>query len=171
MKLITLLTLIVTFNGAYANQDLQLPGERWLSTHTGYLCGAFTEVVTSPQSHSGLNIQFEKLSTDRSLDNALITATFTEDNTQCRYSAILLADNAAGTVGLVESKAYSLSGQSDCLVGQELIDNQLIANDYLYWGHPHHVTIMVEDSSAATICGEGSTHIGIDFTVSGIIRN
>lgn len=151
-------------------QDLTLPGERWIAKADGYICAAYGADVGAPALHSELDIQFENLKTDRSLDNGLLTATFIEEGAVCRYSALLFADNGASTIKLVDSKAYSVDGTSDCIVGKELLDRQLEFNDYLYWGHPHRATIMVPSESAQALCGAGSTHVGINFLALGLIQ-
>ena len=156
----------------FANEDLNLGGqERWEAKSTGYICEAYKSSPSAPKSHEDLNVEFEVLRTDKTLDNGLVLATFNEGTSQCRYSALLFADNAASTIRLVESKAYAINGSSDCIEGKELLDNQLFDNDYLYWGHPHHVSIMMPVQSAKVICGEGATHVGLDFTVSKFLGN
>ncbi len=151
-------------------QDLTLPGERWLANADGYICAAYGADVGAPALHSEIDVQFETLKTDRSLDNGLIKATFVEGGSVCSYTALLFADNAASTIKLVDSKAYALDGASDCVVGKEILDGQLEFNDYLYWGRPHRATIMVPSESAEALCGAGSTHIGINFLAEGLIQ-
>lgn len=159
--------LSVVSLSTFATTDLDLDGaERWEAGATGYRCGAFGDSSVAPLSHQDLNVNFEYLRTDITLDNGLVKATFEQNGTLCSYSALLLADNAASTIKFVKSKAYAVEGNGSCLEGKSLLDEQLADNDYLYWGHPHHVTIMVPTSSASEICGEGATHMGIDFTVS-----
>ncbi len=166
---IVLSTLLIGLS-ASANSDLELPGEKWLASHTGYICNAFGEEISAPASHALYNVEFTGLSTDSSLDNVLVKAKFEQDGATCSYSLILLADNAAGTTTYVDSKAYATSGASDCLAGKELLDEQLTANNYLYWGHPHHVSLVIEENSAATLCGAGALTVAVDFVVSGVIR-
>lgn len=149
--------------------DIVLEGERWLADSTGYKCGAFEESVEATPMLASMNTKFERLSTDYSLDNALVKATFTENGETCRYSALLFADNAAGTIEYVDSKAYAVDSDAKCDNGKEILDQMFSFSKYLYWGHPHHVTIMVSDRTAASIC-DGKEKIGIDFTLSGIIR-
>ncbi len=171
MKLIALLTL--SFMSVFAQaqeQDLELAGERWVAGHKGYLCEAFGDYVSVPTSHSKMNFTVERLSTDRTLDNVLIVATFEEEGVTCRYSSLLFADNDKGTVELLQSKAYSPTLESNCLVGKQILDEQLQFNDYLYWGHPHHVTIMIPENSANSICNNGTGLIGVDFTLTRVIR-
>jgi hypothetical protein len=165
----TILAGLIMMSGLAGASDLTIPGERWLAKGEGYRCAAYGTDVVAPTSHSDMNVTFEQITTDRTLDNGLLKASFTENGVECRYSAILLADNAAGTIGLVESKAYSVDGTVDCETGKEVLDNQLEFNDYLYWGHPHRLTIMIPDASAEGVCGVGATHIGINFVVAGFI--
>ncbi len=153
-----------------ASGDLTLPGERWVAQFNGYVCAAFTDFTPQPQSHQDISVEFETLTTDRTLDNALIKATFVEDGEVCRYSAILFADNAAFTSTLVDSKAYSTNGNSECLNGKALLDSQFQLNDYLYYGHPHNLSFMLPESDLSGICPAGATHIGANFVVKGIIK-
>lgn len=156
---------------AFANDgDLTIPGERWLARHAGYVCAAFEPDTNTPVVYADMNLQFESLTTDHSLDNGLIKATFEVEGQVCRYSAILLADNAAATIDLVESKAYAVEGNVDCSAGKEIVDANLLANDYLYYGHPHNLAIMAPFAGAAEVCGEGATHVGIRFVVAGRIQ-
>ncbi len=157
---------------SFANDgDLVLPGERWISTFNGYICAAFQPTVEAPAVHSELNVKFETLTSDYSLDNGLIKATFEVDGEVCRYSAIMFADNDAATIDLVESKAYSLGENADCSAGKALLDQHLTANDYLYYGHPHNLAVMIPVEGAADVCGEGATHMGVNFVVTGRINN
>lgn len=167
----TLALLFLFSQAAFAGSDLVLPGERWEATFTGHLCEAYGDAANAPQSHQDMNVEFETITTDRTLDNGLIKATFTENGEKCRYSALMFADNNASTIRLVESKAYSLESDSRCEMGRETLDRQLEStNDYLYWGHPHRLTIMVPAQDAAQVCGENATHVGINFRVSGMIQ-
>jgi hypothetical protein len=79
-------------------KDLVLSGERWLAKPAGYRCGVIGSTVKAPFSHRRLKVQFTKLSTDRTLDNVLITANFQEGKSHCRYSAILFAHNRNETL-------------------------------------------------------------------------
>ncbi len=166
----TLLAGLMILTGLANANDLTIPGERWLAKSTGYACAAYdVDNVAAPTSHVEMDVVFEQITTDITLDNGLLIASFMENGVQCNYSAILLADNAASTIGLVESKAYSADGSVDCQAGKEVLDQQLEMNDYLYWGHPHNLTIMVPAASAEVVCGAGATHVGINFVVAGFI--
>ena len=164
-------TVLLMCTGLYASEDLVLDGAKWEAKSSGYTCAAFTGESRAPLAHEQMNVQFELLRTDSTLDNAIIKATFNEDDSECRYSAILLADNDASTIKLVQSRAYAISGQSQCLIGKAMLDQDLNSNDYLYWGHPHHATILLPVESAELICGANATHVGIDFIVSRRISN
>lgn len=155
----------------FAGDDLVLEGQKWEAKANGYTCNAFTEQSKAPTKHEQFNVQFDVLRTDRTLDNALILAKFTEEDSICRYSAILLADNDASTIKLVDSHSYASTGSSLCLQGKNVLDESLASNEYLYWGHPHHATIMMPADSASKICGEDATHVGLDFIVSRKITN
>lgn len=147
--------------------DLTLPNLKWFANFTGYICAAFTPVVARPAGHEELNVIFETIKTDSTLDNILLEATFQEEDSICRYTAILLADNDASTSVLVNSSARLVSGTSECLSGKALLDSQFEANDYLYYGHPHNAALMVPSAGAEALCGAGATHIGINFVVKG----
>lgn len=164
-----LIAALMVVSGLAQAQDLTIPGERWLAKSTGYVCAAYGTSTTAPMEHEEMDVVFEQITTDITLDNGLLKASFVEAGVECRYSAILLADNAASTIDLVDSKAYSVDGSVDCSEGKAIIDAQLAANDYLYWGHPHHLTIMVPSADASAICGAGATHVGLDFVVAGFI--
>lgn len=158
-------------SSAFAETDLKIPGEKWLGKFTGYVCDAEGEKTAPPVAHSNLNVVFENVVTDATLDNGVIKATFTSNGNVCRYSAIMLADNTAQTITLVESKAYSNTEGVDCSEGKALLDSQFApVSKYHYYGHPHHMAIMVDASDAADICGEGATQVGVDFIVSGRIK-
>ncbi|MFW7380665.1 MAG: hypothetical protein ACOH5I_17765 [Oligoflexus sp.] len=155
---------------AFAAEELELPGERWLAEANGYICSSENSAaIAQPQALAAYDVVFESVTTDYSLDNGLLKATFTEESSVCRYSALLFADNAERTVELVESKVAAIEGKSLCEGGKALLDELLTFNDYLYWGRPKHLTIMVPDIDSEVVCGEGATHIGVDFTVSGRI--
>lgn len=171
MKIFIIVISFLIANMTLAMSDLELEGARWEAKSTGYLCRAYGEKVEKPQSYKNLNLNFELLRTDRSLDNGFILANYREGKADCRYSAILFADNDASTIELVKSHAYAIYGNSSCEKGKKLLDQQFEFNSYLYWGHPHHVTIMLPFENAEEICGENTTHIGLDFTVSGLIKN
>lgn len=167
-KMITLALFVSST--AFANTgDLELPGAKWQAKFTKYVCQAFSPAVSAPSSHADFQVKFEDIVTDYTLDNGLIKATFVEDGKSCRYSAILFADNAASTIKFVESKAYALEDGSPCLEGQAMLDEHLQFNDYLYYGHPHNLAIMIPATGAAEVCGEGATLIGVNFQVSGRI--
>src|SRR5690606_15077915 len=117
---------------AFANTgDLTLPGAKWQAKFKNYVCAAFGPTVAAPSSHANIQVTFEDIVTDSTLDNGLVKATFVENGKNCRYSAILFADNALSTIKLVESKAYALEDGSACLEGQAMLDEQFQFNDYL----------------------------------------
>lgn len=170
LLLVTAFALVsITSSFAQDSRDLSLPGEKWLAKFTGYVCAAFTPVVAAPSEHADLKVKFERITTDSTLDNGLIKATFEENGVACRYNAILLADNAASTIRIVESKAYSVADGSECAHGKAVLDAGLESNSYLYYGHPHNLAIMIPSVGAEAVCGAGSTMIGVNFVVSGKI--
>lgn len=152
-----------------SDEDLKLPGEKWLAQFDKYICAAFGPAVERPEGFEELGVEFLQMTTDSTLDNGLLKATFEEDGVQCRYSALLFADNAASTIRLVESKAFAPTSTTKCEVGRERIDQALEMNDYLYYGHPHNLAIMAPIVGAGHVCGPNAKLIGINFVVKGRI--
>lgn len=173
MKKLTLAVLIMvaSMTSVFAQdvRDLSLPGEKWVAKHTGYVCNTTVAATAVPSELDAIKVKFERITTDSTLDNGLIKASFEENGIACRYNAIVLADNAASTMKLVESKAYSVAEESDCAFGKAVIDAALVSNDYLYYGRPHNLAILIPSASAEAICGSGAQYIGINFLVSGRI--
>lgn len=152
---------------AIANDgDLTLPGERWNSKFTAFVCGdGNVQAAAVPTDFAAYGIQMGRMTTDYSLDNYLIRATFTEDNVTCNYSAILLADNAVWGIKLVESKAYASEGGSECLGGKAVIDSALADNKYAYLHG--RAAIWAPVAGAEASCGAGATTVGLHFQVTG----
>jgi hypothetical protein len=169
-KLIALSLFIISTLGAVEAQetDLVLTGEKWIATHTGHICAAFGETVSAPQAFANLNVKFEKITTDSTLDNGLLKATFEEDGITCRYSALIFADNRLATIRLIESKAFASEGKSDCAQGKSILDAAFESTNYLYWGHPHNLTVMVPVAGATAVCN--SELVGVNFVVSGRVK-
>ena len=139
MKKTLFLCLIACLPAASAfSADLELPGEKWLAKFDRYVCDYDKPAASVPSELADLKVSFEKLSTDRTLDNVLLTANFEENGVACRYSAILLADNAAFTSRLVQSK---VENEAECADGKAALDRNLAANKYLYYGHPHRIAL------------------------------
>ena len=162
--LFTLLIAIAPMTSFAEEGDLVLPGAKWVAKFDKFVCAAFGPAVSAPSSFADINVKFERIVTDSSLDNGLITANFTEEGSNCRYSAIIFADNAASTSKLVQSKAFSTAGVT-CEKGKAIIDAALLANDYLYYGHPHNLAMMAPVDGAKQVCG--SNLVGINFVVTG----
>lgn len=172
MKLLKFLFLSSVLNLSFAlghEGDLVLEGERWISKFNGYVCDESGESVATPSSFTELNVTFEKLTTDRSLDNVLIKGSFKQDGAVCRYSALLFADNDIKTFSFVESRAFAVAGASDCSFGKRILDDSFQFGDYLYYGHPHNVALMASVRGALNVCG-GDT-VGVNFVVSGRVQN
>lgn len=168
MKKFVLLAAMALFPAAFAaanEGDLVLPGERWIAKFDKYVCAAFGAAVARPAAFEEFNVNFEQITTDRTLDNILLKASFEENGVYCRYNAFLFADNAEQTVRFVESKAYAPNGGSDCAGGKALLDTALQFNKYLYYGHPHNAAIMVSVPGAEAVCGQNL--IGVNFVVKG----
>ncbi len=160
------LILTVSFTASAQEADYVLAGEKWIAKTNGIVCAAFTPSVQMPAGFANINVAFEQITTDMTLDNGLLKATFTEDGKTCRYNAVLLADNAAATIRLVNSKAYAPAGDSDCAVGKTVLDAAFESNDYLYYGHPHNLAIMVPVEGIDAVC-PGASVIGVNFVVTG----
>lgn len=154
-------------------QDLVLPGEKWVATHNSYLCEAFGDPVAAPLFLDQYQVKFERITTDSTLDNALLRASFVENGNTCRYNAILFADNAEQNSTLLQSIAYNTnsgaSAYKDCLGGKKVLDEALAKNDYLYYGHPHNLAFMMPGQGAEVICGEKAL-IGVNFVVTGKLQ-
>lgn len=152
---------------AIANDgDLTMPGERWNSKFTAFVCGDGNVAAQAvPTDFATYNIELGRMTTDFSLDNYLLRATFVENNVTCNYSAILLADNAAWTIKLIESKAYAPVGGSDCLAGKAIIDSALADNKYAYLHG--RAALWAPVAGAEASCGAGSTTVGLHFQVTG----
>lgn len=170
MKKMFVLALVLTtsLNAMAHENDLVLPGAKWIATFKNYLCTAFGTATDRPSALEQYQVAFETVVTDSTLDNGLIKASFVENGTACRYNAILLADNAAATLRLVNSISFATSGSGDCLAGKTVLDAALESNDYLYWGHPHNLSIMAPVAGAREICN--ADLVGINFVVTGRIQ-
>lgn len=162
---LALMALLPAAHGLATEGDMVLPGERWIAKFDKYVCAAFGPSVARPSALESINATFEQITTDRSLDNILLKATFEEDGVTCRYNVLLFADNAAQTVRLVESKAYAPAGGSHCSNGKTVLDTAFVFNQYLYYGHPHNAAIMMPVPGAEAICG--NQLIGVNFVVKG----
>lgn len=170
MKMSCFAVLALVSAPVWAGTDLSLPGERWLGKANGIVCADdTTKPVEKPAALEQFAVTFETMTTDYSLDNGLLKAVFVEDGVSCRYSALLLANNGAKTVKLVNSVAFAAEADASCVNGKAMLDGLLQDNTYLYWGRPHHITIVIEESNAASACGEGATAVGIDFVLAGKI--
>lgn len=163
-----LFSLLISASAFATEGDLVLAGEKWKSTFKNYNCAAFGAAVSRPASHEALDVVFETVTTDSTLDNGLLKATFKVEGKTCRYNAFLLADNAAATIRLVSSKAYAPAEDADCAAGKQVLDAELESNNYLYWGHPHNLTIMVPSTNAREVCG--GDFLGVNFVVTGRVR-
>ena len=169
MKKLFILSLMVLFSTqAVIAQDMELPGEKWIAKFNKYVCSNTGVAVDAPKAFTDLNVAFEQITTDSTLDNGLLKATFTVEGKTCRYNALMFADNAAYTIRLVESKAYSLE-EANCTDGKALLDAALESNSYLYYGRPHNIAIMVSVDGATEVCN-GSSAVGINFVVAGRVN-
>lgn len=162
------LFLTLSFSSAFANEgDLVLPGERWLAKFTAYVCeDGNTQTSSVPEQFAAKNIVFDKASTDISLDNLLLKATFEENGVTCSYSAFVSADNDAWTAELVQSKAFAPAGGTDCTEGKAFLDSLLKFNTYKYLHG--RAAIYVTTSDAVALCGTST--VGLHFQVTGKVQ-
>lgn len=157
---------------ALAATELTLPGEKWLGEFAGYVCDDSGVTVSRPSTLEAMNVIFERVTTDSTLDNALLKATFQENGITCRYNAIIFGDNTARTSKLLQSIAFNPAATNgaaymECMNGKAMLDAAFASGDYLYYGHPHHLAFMVPMAEAEALCGAGQQFVGIDFTVKG----
>lgn len=167
--LVSLLTALSFSNAFAAETDLTLPGERWLAKFSAYVCeDGNTPTSSIPEQFAAINTAFGRATTDMSLDNILLKATFDEAGVSCNYSALIFADNAAWTATLVDSKAYAPNGGADCSQGKAVLDAALKFNNYKYLHG--RAAIYVPAKDAALQCGAGASTIGLHFQVQGKIK-
>ena len=153
-------------SSAFANTDLALENERWYGKFTAYVCNdGNTQAAEVPAEFAGYNVEFGHIGTDYSLDNFIMKATFTENGTECSYSAFLTADNAAWTIALTESRAFAVNGNGTCEEGKAVIDQVLTFNNYKYLHG--RAAIYSTFSNADVACADGSGKIGLHFQVLG----
>ena len=171
---ILFLSILSASSSFAAAGDLVLPGEKWIAKFDKYVCAAYGQAVARPQSLEQFKVTFEQITTDSTLDNALLKASFEENGKPCRYNAILFAENTAQTSQLLQSIAFSPNGgpttYRDCIAGKAVLDNALLNNKYLYYGHPHNLALMMPGVGTEAVCGEGSFAVGANFVVKGKIK-
>ncbi|AUN99363.1 hypothetical protein DOM21_04140 [Bacteriovorax stolpii] len=169
-KVILASMLALSLTSAFANEgDLTLPGERWAAKFTAFVCAdGNTQTAGVPADFAERNVVFGKATTDMSLDNLLVRATFVENGVTCNYSALLFADNAAWTVKLVDSKAYSANNESSCLEGKKFLDSALADNKYKYLHG--RAAIYVPATDADVQCSAEESTVGLHFQVTGKIQ-
>lgn len=167
MKTILAALMTLSMTSAFAqDSDLILADERWLAEFTTFVCeDGNAKALQAPAELEKFSVQFGRLTTDFSLDNVLIKAVFIENNVECKYSAIMFADNAAWTISLVDSKAYSVNGTVGCEAGKAALDSVLSFNPYKYLHG--RAAIYVAAENAQTACGVDADSIGIHFQARG----
>lgn len=165
-----LISAMVLTQWAQAN-DLVLPGEKWLAKFDKFVCSTTSGSIKRPDVLEQYQVGFEQITTDATLDNGLVKVAFKENGQTCRYSAILFADNAAFTIRLVESHVYAVGStlSSYCEGGRQMLDKALARNDYLYYGHPHNLAIMMPGLGSEEVCSGGKV-IGANFVVKGLVK-
>ena len=168
MKKLFVLSLLSVASIAHAETDLTLPGEKWIAQFNKYICSETGPAVEAPAALAERGFVFEQITTDATLDNVLLKATFNEAGVSCRYNAILFADNATRQSRLVESKAYAPAADGACAEGKALLDAALASADYLYYGHPHNVALLLPKVGGESVC-EGAETVGVNFVVRGRI--
>lgn len=152
--------------------DLPFEGARWGGKAAGYVCeAAVATFVAAPVEYTDLNVAWGTVVTDFTLDNGLLLATFQPDEeTTCRYSAIMFANDTQKTIKLIESRAYPSVGEGSCAAGKAILDEKLALNKYLWKESRKHLTILAPSVSAEEICGKGVANVGIDFVFTGKIN-
>lgn len=164
---------LVTASSFATISDLSLPGEKWIAKFNGYVCDDKGASVRRPAALETINVNFERMTTDMTLDNALLKATFEENGQTCRYNVILFADNAARTSTIVQSIAFLPEGGAtayrDCAKGKAVLDAAFAHNEYLYYGHPHNLAFMLPGVGSEELCN-GSGTVGAAFVVAGKIQ-
>lgn len=168
-----LLSFLIVLPALANAGELTLPGERWQAKFDKFICQAFGESVTRPQALETLNAQFERLTTDSTLDNVLLRATYEDAGVACRYNALLFADNQTQTYSLVQSVGYSPENEQNvqaCAAGKAVLDAALAGNKYLYYGHPHNVALLMTGVGSEAVCGADASVMGANFVVTGIIN-
>ncbi len=171
MKKFVLFALTMASLQTLANTatDLTLSGERWLAKFTAFVCeDGNTQTSTIPSEFAKRKIMFTRATTDYSLDNYLFKATFEENGNVCNYSALMLADNAAWTIKLVQSVAHSNGDESLCSDGANYLNNVLSFNNYKYLHGRAAIYLPTEE--AGQLCSPEQTNIGLHFQVMGKIQ-
>lgn len=160
---------VLSITTAIANDgDLTMPGERWATKFTAFVCGnGNVEATAVPTDFAAYEIKLATMTTDFSLDNYLVKGTFVENGATCRYSALLLADNAAKTIALVDSRAFSEVDGSECAGGKAVLDSALASNSYVYLHG--RAAIWAPVAGAEASCGAGATTVGLHWQVTGKI--
>lgn len=149
-------------------QDLNIGAqERWLAQHGGFTCGQERTPTNTPQEFKNKAIFFTYMTTDYTLDNGKFVASYHNKGTECRYNLIGLADNANWIFTKTDSTAYAVNGgdEANCVEGRDYLDSLFAQpNNYIYGRGAMSIQVAVDD--AATLCGEGATHVGIYFKKS-----
>ncbi|CBW25383.1 putative exported protein [Halobacteriovorax marinus SJ] len=160
------ITLLLSLSGNA--QELGLGAqERWLSQHGGFTCGQDRTPTQTPTEFKNQAIMFSYMTTDYTLDHGKLVASFHNKGTECRYNLVGLADNANWIFTKTDSSAYSVNGGNEvnCEAGKAYLDSLFAQpNTYIYGRGAISLQVKVED--AATLCGEGATHVGIYFKKS-----
>jgi hypothetical protein len=167
--ILSAIVAVVSASSFAQSSELSLPGEKWLAKFDGFVCSKDGVKVSAPVGFATYNVVFEKMTSDFTLDNGLIRASFEEEGRLCRYNAIILADNAAGTSRLVESSAYAVNGKALCNDGKAALDSFFESNTYLYYGKPHNIAFMANIAGAEEVCA-GSSLVGVNFVVAGKVQ-
>lgn len=164
MKNAFLVGLIAVAGSAFA-QDINFGAqERWLAQGAGYTCGAANTVADAPLEFKNKAIIFTYMTTDFTLDNGKFVASFHDKGTECRYNLVGTSDNAAMIFTKTDSVAYAINGASsaNCAEGKEYLDSLFAAPNKYFYGRGT-ISMQLAVADAATVCGEGATHVGIFF--------
>lgn len=163
MKKMFLIFGLVT--GSAFAQDIGFGAqERWLAQHAGFTCGATNSATQVPVDFKSKAIMFSYMTTDYTLDNGKFVASYYEKGTECRYNVVGHADNETFVFTKTDSTAYSINGgdAGNCAEGRAYLDSLFATPNNYFYKHGT-MSMQVAVSDAATLCGEGATHVGIFF--------
>lgn len=137
--------------------DLVLPDAFFLAKFDRFICRGFDEAgVAAPEALREHDVRFEALRGDRMLIQFLVTANFTGEGGECRYSA-LMTRAPRNSLKLVQSKAFGADPAVDCAAGQAELDAALKLTPYTHTKDPiRFIALKMTIPGAADICGTES---------------
>ncbi|QDK45684.1 hypothetical protein DOM22_11270 [Bdellovibrio sp. ZAP7] len=142
--------------------DLILEYKHYYSEFDKYVCKSSKEkAITIPDEVKDLKLSFEDLNVSIFLDNAILTAEYKEDETDCRYSALYEIDKNTKVITATESKAFDLQGDKSCEPGKNKVDQLLKKLEYVVLHE--HITVKFPTTSLKEACGENSDSVLLAF--------